>query len=350
MIRRKPRNCSSQTGRGQSDVARTSWLLSCLFEGMTRYNMPDVPADVPHVRSKSTRRATAVNRPWWAFSLILVSALQAAELKPEAVKAWNQYVDSADATMQARLRPGRPFLWIDEAPDRRQQLRAGEILAASVGDQTPKKVPSGLIHHWIGAAFFPNVKLDGVLSVVRDYSHYKDYYHPVVVDSRAIQQTPSADRFSILLTNKALLMKTTFESEYESRFGQAGSKKWYNVATAIRLQEIEDYGQSSERRLPLDEGSGYVWRLHSITRYQEADGGVYVEVEAMALSRDIPAAARWVVDPIVRRISKSAMVTTLRQSLDAVNSSRQAVADRSVAIPAIPRLASGFLPALSPRP
>jgi hypothetical protein len=76
----------------------------------------------------------------------------------------------------------------------------------------------------------------------------------------------------------------------------------------------------------------------------------------MALSRDIPAAARWVVDPIVRRISKSAMVTTLRQSLDAVSSSRQ-VADRTVAIAPvtilpvqIPKLASGFLPSLSPRP
>jgi hypothetical protein len=298
-----------------------------------------------------------MNRLRWALGLALLPGLHAAELKPEAVKAWNQYVDSADAAMQARLRPGTPFLWVDEAPGRREQLRTGEILAASVGEQTPKKVPSALIHHWVGAAFFPNAKLEGVLNVVRDYGRYKDYYRPVVIDSHTIQQTPSADRFSILLTNKVLLSKTTFESEYESRFRQAANRKWYNIATAVRVREIEDYGQLSERMLPLDEGSGYIWRLHSITRYEEADGGVYVEIEAMALSRDIPAAARWVVDPIVRRISKGAMVTSLRQSLDAVGSSRQAAADRPVAIPPtqippaqIPRLASGFLPSLSPRP
>jgi hypothetical protein len=113
-----------------------------------------------------------------------------------------------------------------------------------------------------------------------------------------------------------------------------------SITTAVRVQEVEEYGQAGERKLPLDEGSGYIWRLHTITRFDEADGGAYVEVEAMALSRDIPSAVRWVVDPIVRRISKGAMVTSLRQTQGAVGSSGQAAVGRSVAIP---RVASGFL-------
>jgi hypothetical protein len=282
-----------------------------------------------------------MNRGFYIVGLALMPVLHAAELKRETVTAWDRYVQSADAGMQARLQPGNPFLWIDEKPGRRQQVHSGEILVAGVGEHTPQAVSSGLIHHWIGAAFFPNARLDDVLGVVRDYAHYKDYYNPDVIDSHAIRQTSGADRFSMLLMNRALVLKMALESEYESSYAQAGPGKCYSITTAVRVQEVEDHGQVSERKLPMDEGSGFIWRLHSVTRFEEADGGVYVEIEAMALSRDIPAAVRWMVDPIVRNISKGAMTTSLRQTLNAVMSSSQVAARHPVAIPG---LASGFVP------
>lgn len=277
---------------------------------------------------------------FWVVGLTLVARAYAADLKPETVAAWNQYVESADAAMRTRLQPGNSFLWIDEAPDRRRRVRAGEVLVSSVGAQNPKQVPSGLIHHWIGVAFVPGATVGDVLGVVRDYANYKDYYAPIVMDSRSIQQTAGMDRFSMLMMNKALFVKVAIESECESSYMQVGTGRWYSIANAVRLQEIEDYGRATERKLPSGEGSGYVWRLHTVTRYEERDGGVYIELEAMALSRDIPAAARWVVDPIVRRVSKGALVTSLRQTLDAVCCSIQAAARRPLEIP---KLASGFL-------
>lgn len=275
------------------------------------------------------------------FGLAAAPALLAADLKPETIGAWERYVQSADAAMQARLQPGHPFLWIDEAPGRRARLRAGELLAAQVGEHNPKKVPNGLIHHWMGAAFFPNATTEDVFSVIRDYDRYRDVYNPTVVKARAIRQTADLDRYSMLLMNKSLFLKTALDSEYESSYRSAGTHRWYSMATAIHIHEVEDYGQADERTLPQNEGSGYIWRLHSISRFEEADGGVYVEVEAMALSRDIPVAVRWVVDPIVRRVSKGAILTSLRQTLDAVDSSRQ-TASRGPAISPSP--AVGFVP------
>lgn len=275
------------------------------------------------------------------FGLAIAPALSAADLKPETIEAWERYVETADTAMQARLQQGHPFLWIDESTGRRARLRAGDILAMQVGEHNPKKVPSGLIHHWMGAAFFPGASADDVFGVIRDYDRYQDVYNPTVLRSRAIRQTTGLDRYSMLLMNKSLFLKTALDSEYLSSYCSAGSHKWYSFATAIHIHEVEDYGQSDQRTLPPDEGSGYIWRLHSISRYEEADGGVYVEVEAMALSRDIPAAVRWVVDPIVRRVSRGAILTSLRQTLDAVDSSRQ-TASRGSAI--TPRLGFGFLP------
>lgn len=77
-----------------------------------------------------------MNRRFCVFGLTLVSALHAAELRPETLSAWDRYVQSADAAMQARLRPGNPVLWVDEVPGRRRQLHAGEILVTSVESKT----------------------------------------------------------------------------------------------------------------------------------------------------------------------------------------------------------------------
>ena len=49
-----------------------------------------------------------------------------AELKPETMQAWNQYVRSAYSHMRERLDPGHQFLWTDESPDRSARLRRGE--------------------------------------------------------------------------------------------------------------------------------------------------------------------------------------------------------------------------------
>jgi len=51
---------------------------------------------------------------------------------------------------------------------------------------------------------------------------------------------------------------------------------------------------------------------------EQRDGGVYVEMEVAALSRDIPVAVRLVVDPIVRRVARSSMLTSIKQTQDAV--------------------------------
>jgi len=66
------------------------------------------------------------------------------------------------------------------------------------------------------------------------------------------------------------------------------------------------------------EGSGVIWRLFSIARYLERDGGVYIELEAIGLSRDIPASLRWIVEPIVRRVSRGSLSTSLQQTENAV--------------------------------
>lgn len=257
-------------------------------------------------------------RPVILFFLFGLVA-NAAELQQKTLHAWQEYVRAATTGVDKRLGPSGHFLWIDENPDGLAKVRNGEILIAPAGPHTPKRVPGGLIHDWIGAAFIPNTTLNQVLSVVRDYARYLDFYQPGVLDSKSIAHDDREDRFSMLLMNKEFLLKTALDGDYQSSYFQIDDRRCYSLTHATRLQEIQGYGGPGEHELAENEGSGVIWRLSSITRFEERDGGVYVELEAMALSRDIPVSLRWLVDPIVRRVSRESLTTSLRQTETAVH-------------------------------
>jgi hypothetical protein len=268
----------------------------------------------------------------WAIALVIpvvpVTA-SAADLKPETLNTWGKYVEAAATKLQERLHSDTPFLWTDEAPDRGASLRSGEIAVLPAGPNIPKRVPSGLIHDWIGAAFIPNATLHDVLPVVRDYGRYKEIYRPAVIDASAIATSESEDRFSMVLMNKSVILKTALDSDYRSSYFRVNDQRWYSISEATRIQEIAGYGTDSQHTLPEDQGRGLIWRIYSITRFEERDGGVYVEVEAIVLSRDIPVMLRWMVAPIVRRLSRDSLFTSLRQTQDAVRSAVERAAPDS---------------------
>lgn len=251
--------------------------------------------------------------------LLFPALVGAASLEPAAAQEWEEYVAAANMRMEQRLRPDNVFLWVDEEPNRLAKVRAGEIVVSPVGPRNPEKVPSGLIHDWIGAAFIPDATINDVLKVVRDYSRYKELYQPTVIDSRAMETGETQDRFSMLLINRSVFLKTALDADYECRYVHLDDRRVYSTSRATRIQEMDDYGTPAQRLLPEDHGKGILWRLFSITRYAERDGGVYVELEVIGLSRDIPGSLRWLVEPVVRRVSRSSLSTSLRQTQNAVH-------------------------------
>ena len=214
--------------------------------------------------------------------------MSAATLKQESVQAWDRYFAAAQANFAKHTQENATFLWVDESPSHRQRVRAGEIVVAETNSGGSKKAPNALIHDWTGAAFIPGAKVDDVVSVVRNYGRYKEYYSPTVIRSKVVEQNSSIDHFSIVMMNKSLVVKTAIETDCQADYHQVSDKRWYAISNATRIQEIDDFGRPGEHRLPVGEGGGYLWRLATITRFEERDGGVYMEVEALALSRDIP--------------------------------------------------------------
>jgi hypothetical protein len=256
----------------------------------------------------------------YAGILVSPSPSHGVELKEQTQRTWDAYLQAATPHIGSQT----PFLWADQMPDRLRRVRGGEILVSPVGQQNPKPVPSGLIHDWIGAAFIPDVRIEDVLSAVRDYGNYKVYYKPSVVDSRLLGGDGPCEKYALRVVNNEVVAQTALDMEYETCYFKVDERRWYSMTHTTRVLEIGHYGQANEQELPPNQGSGYIWSLYSIARFEQRDGGTYVEVEAIALSRDIPIAVRWLVNPIVRRVSRNSMLISLQQTKEAVRLTEEA--------------------------
>jgi hypothetical protein len=249
-------------------------------------------------------------------------SISAATLTAETIAAWDTYLQTANDAMQARLQPGAHFLWLDDEPVRAEDVRIKGSYIAPISRQIPRKVPHGLIHHWLGVDFVPDAKIEDVLLVMRDYDHYKEIYRPGVIDSTTRGTDGTKDLFSMRLVNKSVVAKTALDTDCEVSYVRVDDQHWYGISNTTHIREIDKFGTPRERTLPENQGTGLIWRLSSLTRLEERDGGVYVELEAIALSRDIPAGLRVFVTPIVRRVSRDSLATSLHQTKVAIDAKR----------------------------
>jgi len=245
----------------------------------------------------------------------------AAELQRDTLLAWDAYVKEADVRLQQRGTSGR-FLWMDESMDRAARVRGGEVVIAPVVNHGSESVPHGLIHDWIGAVFIPGATVESLLAVVHDYDSYQEIYRPVVTSSRTLGCTDNSQDFQMVWQRKVLFVSAAMQGRYHNHEFTLDAHRGYSVADAVEVREIQGYLHAGERMLPPDTGNGFIWRIRSMARFEERDGGVYLELEAMALTRDIPASLAWLVNPVVNRLSVNSLTTTLRQTRDAVASGR----------------------------
>ena len=254
-----------------------------------------------------------------------VAALAAApiasaiELHPQTLQAWEQYVRGADQRMLARAAGATPFLWIDESERRAARVHAGEVAIEPAGAHATHPVPDGLIHDWIGAVYIPGATLDSLEQVVHSYGRYKEFYKPVVADSKTISTSESGQDFSMVWVRHVLFVNAAMTGCYHATDVMVDAHRGYSIVDSTEIREIENYGADSQRTLAPDTGSGFIWRMHTIARFVERDGGVYLELEAMALTRDIPGGMRWLVSPVVNHLSINSLMATLKQTREAVD-------------------------------
>ena len=257
-------------------------------------------------------------RTWHALVLLpfVVAGSAVADLEPETVAAYEKYIagTTRDFAPTHDDGGGQPTEWT--SPQLRARLRAGEVVARPGRDDGILDAPDGLIHHWRAAIFIPDASLARVLAVVQDYGSYAAVYDWVIDSARLRhEREPTRDRYWALLRikRKAGLVSSTVDLWTAIEYRELRPDLVTAVSNADCIRQVEDAGERDERRLPIGTGSGYLWRADTFTSYHERDGGVYVDLQTLGLSRGYPPLLGWIIEPIARRLGRGSAADGLER-------------------------------------
>jgi hypothetical protein len=259
------------------------------------------------------------------FVAALGSTASAAELKQKTAAAFDRYVAATEARFANEVRPGGTFLYIDGMnPDAKrqayEQLKQGEILVEKLETKAPgvsADVPDGMVHHWVGLIFIPGATLARTLPIVKDYDRRADLYKPDVSASRTLAH--NGDDFKMFLRlHQKRFTTVDFNTTYDVHWGSVDARKIYSNSISTRIAEVKDPAKPDGEELPVGAGHGYLWRLNTYWRFEEKDGGVYLQCEALSLTRDIPTGLGWLLKPLVTSIPKQSLNRALGQTRNVV--------------------------------
>lgn len=215
---------------------------------------------------------------------VLAIPCAAEQLKPETSRAFDRYVDVAEKFPSFRA-------------ETMKAARAGETVVIERKVPTVS-IPDGLVHDWLGVLFIRGATLDSVRAVMQDYASYKRIYAPDVTESKLIAR--QGDDFHVFLRlSKHEFITLVYDSEYDVQYsdGPPDIDTFYVTSRSTKItQQGDDHG--------------FLWRLNSYWRFEQADGGVYAQCRAISLSRGIPFGFGW-LRGFLQKFPRESMVSTL---------------------------------------
>lgn len=249
--------------------------------------------------------------------LALAEKAKPVQLKAQTLGAFEAYVREAETAMEETLHRSGSFLWSDFEPERARQVRGGKIVAQFWLGREPVKVPNGLIHDWIAAAFIPDSTVEDVLAIIQNYDNHKNFYKPDVIDSKLVSRRGNHFHIYLRLLKKRILT-VVLDTDHDVNYRALDRARWVCRSQTTRIAEVENAGKPEERVLPPDTGHGFLWRLNSYWRFQPRDAGVVVECRAISLTREVPFGLGWAIEPIIQKLPRESLINTLEATRRAV--------------------------------
>lgn len=261
-----------------------------------------------------------------SFPIIMKSAARAqppvpAGPKSETRDAFDHYIRLTEARVSAQLSPDGPFLALDALPAaerdaayaalRRGEVRIDRVTALDNGQRMP--CPGGMIHDWTGIVFVPGVSLDQTMRMIEDYGHDAEVYSPEIVRSQVLSHAGGDFHVYFRLHWKAIIT-VVLDTEHDIHNQRISPTREFSRSVSTRVQEVAEPGSPSEHDLPEEKSAGYLWRTNGYWKFQERDGGTYVQCEIVSLTRDVPFGLGWLIDPFVQSIPRQSLRLTLEST------------------------------------
>jgi hypothetical protein len=249
----------------------------------------------------------------------------AEQLRPATLDAFDRYVQLSESEISSADANNAAFLWIDRLPASRRaefapKLARGEVLIESLESLSNRKtisVPHGMIHDWIGTVFIPGATLRQTLAFEENYDQHEAIFQPDVVRSKILSH--QGDDFVIYYRlRKQKIITSILDTDHSVHYHVVDATHAISGSHTTRIQEVENAGTPSEKLRPVGDDDGFLWRMQTYWRFQEKDGGTYVECRSISLTRDIPEGLGWLVGPFVKSIPQESLTFTLGKTRSAL--------------------------------
>jgi putative flippase GtrA len=254
----------------------TVWLVE-------RAGVPPLAGNVAAVGAMSVANFLLYDR--WVFAkkaiaaaaaiAVFPSPASAGDMNPETLAAWNKYIDSAEDRLLERqdtaVQPGPP---------------RGEAIG----------IPGGTIHRWRGSTVIRGIGVDDLVHALKNPGTPPPQND--VLEARVLEKTGDSLHVYLKLVRRTIIT-ATYDTEHRVTFWREGPGVVRSRSVSTKIAE----SGGGDR--------GFLWRLNSYWRYVQAGNDVVVELESVSLSRSVPTVLKPVAGPIIGRVGRESVTSTL---------------------------------------
>jgi hypothetical protein len=156
---------------------------------------------------------------------------------------------------------------------------------------------------------------------MKNFNAYPQHYSPQVLQAKILSQ--QGDHFQIIMrVRQKHILSVVMDTAYDVTFARLDALHGYSLSRSTQISEIGSPGTDHERRLSASEEHGFLWRLYTYWTYEERDGGLYMQIESVSLTRSIPTGLGWAIGPFVSSVPRESLEFTLRSTCNALRKER----------------------------
>ena len=239
-------------------------------------------------------------------------------LQPKTAQGFARYAAAVESRIDKELRDHAPFLDIERQPAAElartmAALRRGEVVVsrgvARDGAASEIEVDGGMINHWRGTGYVPNVSLDVLLKTLQEPQADK-HKQEDVLSSRVVTTGENSQKLYLRL-RRTKMVTVVYDTEFNTNYRRLAPDRALSNSISTKIVEVEHAGTPQERALPEGNDHGFMWRLYSYWRYKQMGDGVVVEVESLTLSRNLPMIIGLLLRPVVNSTARDSLTRTL---------------------------------------
>ena len=141
---------------------------------------------------------------------------------------------------------------------------------------------------------------------------------PVIVESRILSHEGGQFRVWLRLQERAVL-PAVFDLIFRITYRRPSVGRLEIESGTESIHEVPGVGAP---RGAAARDRGLLWALNHDWRFEERDAGLYVECEALVLSRAPPPPLRWIADPLIPRASRRTLDGTVENTIRMVQRQR----------------------------